>query len=122
MSSKYDLNEQVKQALDESARALPEHVEIKLQQARKKALNAANQSSANWSKTFVALAACISLIVPLWLGFSSHNTEDMVEIQSLDLMVSLAEIDEEEWELVDDLEFALWLNEQAVVPKDIKFS
>jgi len=118
MTEKNDLATQAKQALNDSTQALPEHVQNKLAAARKKALLAhqtkqhVKATGITWTKEFVALAACVCLIVPIWLGVSTLQTKELLEPQGLELMISFVELNDDEWELVDDLEFALWLNEQ----------
>ena len=126
MTEKKDLAAQAKQVLEGSAQALPEHVQKKLAAARKKAL-LAHQTKQHvaatritWTKEFMALAACVSLIVPIWLGLSTSQTDDLLEPQGVELMISFAQLDDEEWELVDDLEFALWLSEQPNQAGEIK--
>lgn len=121
------LESQIKHSLDSSVDDLPEHIQARLAQARAEALKAKAQKGkviqfkSNWTKELLAVAACVSLIVPIWLNTSSdHSTSDGLPSQGLDLMVSLAEMDDEEWELVDDLEFALWLNEQSIMAEDVK--
>ena len=115
MTEKNDLQSQIKRALDESESAIPDSVQSKLAQARAHALREKDHKSKSWTKEWMAVAACITLIVPIWLGLQTDQ-QDLDSIASndgLDLMVSFAELDEEEWELVDDLEFALWLTEQS---------
>lgn len=121
------LESQIKRTLDSSVDDLPEPIQARLAQARAEALKATArkgkviQFRSNWTKELLAVAACVSLIVPIWLSTSSdHSSSDGFPSQGLDLMVSLAEMDEEEWELVDDLEFALWLNEQTNLVEDVK--
>lgn len=126
MTEKNDLAAQAKQALEGSAQALPEHVQKKLAAARKKALLAHQTkqhvaaTKMTWSKELMAVAACVCLIVPIWLGLSTSQTSDLLEPQGLELMISFAELNDEEWELVDDLEFALWLSEQPNQANEIK--
>lgn len=127
MKKQQDLSAQAKQALDDSAQKLPEHIQTQLAQARAQAVLAAKHKTpvtdfTRLSKQWVALAACVSLIVPIWLGVSSYSSNNSTQTQDFDLMVSLAEMDAEEWELVDDLEFALWLSEQAGQDDKIKSS
>ncbi len=128
MTDKNDLSTQAKQALDESVKTLPDHVQSQLAKAREQALLAHKEKgqvlpfNGHWSKELIALAACVSLIVPIWFGLSSYQSNTVMEPQGLELMVSLAEMDEEEWELVDDLEFALWLNEQSNLADEVKSS
>lgn len=117
MKEREELSHKIKQALEDSTQDLPDHISDGLLQARKKALaahvdqQASSSADRSWHKELMAIAACISLIVPVWF-FSGTSPKSPVEVQNMDLMVSFAELDDEEWELVDDLEFALWLSEQ----------
>jgi len=117
MKNNDELNQKIQKALNNSTQDLPEHITDGLLQARKKALAAQTTKQASpssyraWNKELMAIAACISLIVPVWF-LSAPESKSPIEVQSMDLMVSFAELDDDEWELVDDLEFALWLSEQ----------
>ncbi len=95
----------------------------------KKALQA---RSKQWHKPVWAMAASLCVMVPLWyasqdssnptdvhglVGLDISTTDSPLAAQSttlsaLDIMSTLAELDDEEMELLDNLEFALWLSEQ----------
>jgi len=90
------------------------------------------QNSSHWSKSAWAMAASVCLMVPIWYGLNSTQSPDDLAIYGtndqsqpmdspfatqstsltrLDIMTSLADLDEDELEILEDLEFALWLNE-----------
>jgi len=93
---------------------------------------ASQQQAKQWSKPVWAMAASLCVMVPLW--YASQNLTgptDQLELvaldisttgsplsaqsttlSALDIMSTLAELDDEEMELLDNLEFALWLSEQ----------
>ncbi len=142
MKKPEEIESQVKQSLDASVDALPESVRAKLAAARHKAVQAAAANGApssnvtaihskattnQWSKPIWAIAASLCVMVPLWYAsqnLTSHTDQvELVALDSplsaqsttlsaLDIMSTLAELDEEEMELLDNLEFALWLSEQ----------
>ena len=118
MTEKPNLQSQLKKALDQSTEDLPDFVQQKLAHARKQALEAQIAKGSvvrfpgKWTRELVAVAACVTLVVPVWFGLKPSTSDSVFQPQGLELMVSFAELDDEEWELVDDLEFALWLSEQ----------
>ncbi len=93
---------------------------------------ASPKQAKQWSKPVWAMAASLCVMVPLW--YASQNLTgptDQVELvaldvstigsplsaqsttlSALDIMSTLAELNDEEMELLDNLEFALWLSEQ----------
>lgn len=120
-----DLNSTVKAALDDSIDDLPDELSSKLAKIRQEALKPQDRTPLNkpapsyLNKEWMAIAACISLIIPIWI-MNMPNLDESLEVQSIDLMVSFAQLDEVEWELVDDLEFALWLSEQSQLEGGVK--
>lgn len=120
MADKHDLKSQIKAVLDKSESELPDSVQAKLAEARSQALLAKEKSNQTWTREWVAMAACVALVVPIWFGMKSTTPERLIPASGLDLMVSFAELDDEEWELVDDLEFALWLSEQSDLAEQAK--
>ncbi len=144
MKKPENIEEHIKQQLDESLTSLPDSVQQKLALARQKALLAAKQASHNtvstganvhsigsktrqWHKPVWAMAASLCVLVPLWYASdktqpvnetlvsvetSSPFVEQRSNLSGLDIMWTMAELDEEEMELLDNLEFAMWLSEQ----------
>lgn len=136
MSNKQDDSKTVKQVLDQHADQLPDHVKSKLAEARRKALLAAETGTApkeaandsDWIKPVLALAACVCLVVPLYLsgllGVDSEQQEAMPTLANADVngqndeldiqqeMIELAVLNDDDLEVVENLEFALWLLEQ----------
>ena len=106
-----DIARQAKQALDESEQQVSDSVRAALAEARAKALShAADKRKTNWLTPSLAAAASTVLAVGIWFATQTPGVD--APLDGMELMVSLAELDETEWELVDDLEFALWLSEQ----------
>jgi|GEM_PF-2510524 len=93
---------------------------------------ASQKQTSQWSKPVWAMAASLCVMVPLW--YASQNltgptgqvelaaldisttgsplSAQSTTLSALDIMSTLAELDDEEMELLDNLEFALWLSEQ----------
>jgi len=89
--------------------------------------NASATKPQQWSKPMWAVAASLCVMVPLWyvsqnlpvdssdVGFAAIDSPlytQSTTLSALDIMSTLAELDDEEMELLDNLEFALWLSEQ----------
>ena len=93
-----DLNSTVKAALDDSIDDLPDELSSKLAQIRQEALKPQDRTLLNKSapsflnKEWMAIAACISLIIPIWI-MNTPNLDEPLEVQSIDLMVSFAQLD-----------------------------
>lgn len=98
-----------------------------------------SQPAANdthWLKPLLALVACVCLVVPLWLsGVVSMNTTDVKQQMALanpsqpsnlylvetkmeqhSILLELASLNDDELELVENLDFALWLLQQEQSP------
>lgn len=135
MKKPESFEEQMKAQLDSSVESLPDSVKQQLKAARQKALAAAqstNKGKASvtqlpvrpaWHKPMWAMAASICLMIPLWYGMQGTSPEmdsplasQTSNLEALELMSALAELDDEEMELVDNLDFALWLIEQQESP------
>ncbi len=128
MKKPNDLEHQIKQQLNDSIEALPESVLQKLALARKQALLAASGESVNKLKphkshTFSrqaiwAVAASICIMLPLWFVMSPVTEDSGIassaakNFDTLDMMSTLAKLDEDEIEILQELEFVLWLNKQ----------
>jgi hypothetical protein len=85
------------------------------------------KQATQWNKPLWAVAASLCVMVPLWYANQgitpSNSVAELVALDSplsaqsttlsaLDIMSTLAELDDEEMELLDNLEFALWLSKQ----------
>ncbi len=113
-------------SLDESLKNLPDSVQAKLAAARQKALLVSQQPAKeqpskdqedHWHKPMWAIAASVCLMLPLWYAMNTTNSPlplQSTSLTSVDIMFTLAELDDDEMEVVDNLEFALWLSEQGV--------
>lgn len=116
-----DLEQQAKRALDQSEQQVPDSVRAALAEARSKALaQAAPRPKSNWLTPSLAAAASTVLALGIW--FATQGPTVNAPLDSMELMVSLAELDETEWELVDDLEFAIWLSEQESLDQSAELS
>jgi len=86
-----------------------------------------SQKAKSWAKPVWAMAASLCVMVPLWYASQNVNepadstvlaaldsplTAQSTTLSALDIMSTLAELDDEEMELLDNLEFALWLSKQ----------
>ena len=85
----------------------------------------------HWPKTSLSLAASLLLAAPLWY-FSANDLpqpagsvlpdtvplaySEESQLNTLDLIATYAELDDDELDMVDDLDFALWLVEQEAAP------
>ncbi|MEH6346106.1 MAG: DUF3619 family protein [Bermanella sp.] len=97
------------------------------------------QKPAQWSKPAWAMAASVCLMVPIWYGLNNtqspgdlalYGTNEQSQpmdspfiaqstsLTALDIMTGLADLDEDELEILEDLEFALWLNEGGLNEQD----
>lgn len=140
-----DINEKIKHQLDAQAENLSQPIQDKLAAARKQALLQAKISTATqaandrqWLKPLLALAACVCLVVPLWLsGVVNFNAKAVkqeialanpsqpsnlslgeveTEIEQHSVLLELASLNDDELELVENLDFALWLLQQEQSP------
>jgi hypothetical protein len=139
-----DIENIVSQQLDNSLDDIDEATADKLKAARLKALQAAGSkdkrhdnivllsSVREWPRTSLSLAASLLLAAPLWY-FSVSNLPQPAEnalpdtiplayseesqLNALDLITTYAELDDDELDMVDDLDFALWLVDQEGAPQ-----
>lgn len=99
---------QTQQALDDSTE-LPDPLRSQLRQARHHAIQARRHRARQHAPLWYGVAASFilaALVGLLWPG-------DMEEQDSSeDMLMAMAELEEDEWTLVQDLEFAYWLSEQ----------
>ncbi len=121
-----DFKQNINKALDDSLDSLPNSVKAKLAASRQKALlihkeqmskqPLLNQEEGHWHKPMWAIAASVCLMLPLWYAVNTTNSPlplQSTSLTSVDIMFTLAELDDDEMEVVDNLEFALWLSEQG---------
>lgn len=109
-------------ALDQNQQELPEHITSALAAARRKAMLAAEseQVSKPSAKIYAfdrpklvwsgAIAASVTALA-LSLALQNPTTDIPVEADYLLTLAELEGLDDTEWQLVQDLEFALWLSE-----------
>ena len=132
-----DIETLVSKQLDNSLDDIDQQTLDKLKAARLSALEAAGQASdgnnlvfldslRRWPKTSLSLAARLLLAAPLWyfsaspLQSDGNVLPDTVhlavsedsQLNTLDLITTFAELEDDELDMVEDLDFALWLVEQ----------
>jgi len=100
----------VNRALDDSVEDLPDSVTRRLRQARQSAVHARRGRDRGGSGTaWMALAASVVLAVLVGLLWPEGRP---VAPDDGAVLLAMAELDEQEWVLVQDLQFAYWLSEQ----------
>lgn len=109
-------------ALDQNQQALPDHITTALADARKKAMLTAEseQPPKPTAKIYAfdrpklvwsgAIAASVTALA-LSLALQNPASDIPVEAEYLLTLAELESLDDTEWQLVQDLEFALWLSE-----------
>ncbi len=114
------IQESAKQALDQSLYSIDKNTQDRLRDTRMQALNLASKPS-NWQTLFkpfpimTALAFSFVLIIalPQWQSSPAlNNTNLLAQEQAFDDLLLLSEIDDDTLEVLDELEFALWLSEE----------
>lgn len=113
---KADTLNQVRQALDDSTE-LPGPLRSQLRQARHQALQARQHRRRHHAPLWYGVAASFilaALIGLLWPG-------DLAEQDaSEDMLWAMAELEEDEWALIQELEFVYWLSEQPHEALDVE--
>lgn len=123
-----------RESLDQSVEQMPEDLSAKLAAARAKAMaSAENPDGADldskvvsiqsridknrlvWGGAIAASCAALTLTLALWQpsgeDFLLLDGEGSYALDAENSMLILTEMDNTEWELVQELEFALWLSE-----------
>ncbi len=110
-----DFEERTKLLFDESVAALDGQTRSKLTQARYRALEElAERTSPAWSRSWLpagAVAAVALLSLMLWQGQMEPVTQggfDVAAVTDLELLLG-----EEELDMIEELEFYAWLEEQV---------
>ena len=147
-----NVNDEIKHRLNQQADNLSQPIQDKLAAARKQALLQAKlrteagshgleKQAGNdhqWVKPLLALAACVCLVVPLWLSgvvdFNAKAVKQEIalanpsqpsnlsleklesEMEQHSVLLELASLNDDELELVENLDFALWLLQQEQSP------
>jgi hypothetical protein len=120
------VQESVNSALDESLSSIDQSTQAGLRQSRMQALALAErpriwQSMLKPLPIASALAFSFALIIslPQWQSSpSSNGTSILAQQQEFDDLLLLSDIDNDILELVEDLEFALWLTEEMDMPNE----
>ncbi|ASP37433.1 hypothetical protein CHH28_01505 [Bacterioplanes sanyensis] len=124
MKKPSELERQLHQHLDRSVEQLPADTEQRLAQARQAALNAACSDRVielpvrrqRLTTPAWGIAASVLLAMPLWwsINQSPPSSQELTapQLSGLDFITTLAELSDDDVDVADDLEFALWLLEQ----------
>lgn len=128
-------NEQLNQQVDELSEPVVTQLRLARQQAVAKAMEQAQSNNVRWyeSKPMWALAASLFIALPLlWVNqnvkiFNSSDIElpqdiaqsmetiqteeNVATVDESDVIFQLANLSEEDFAIVEDLEFIAWLNE-----------
>lgn len=114
--------EGVRRVLDASNEQLPGDIQARLRQAREAAAGAKPSSSPAWQSkvAWYGAAASIALAVTIGLLWPEDPATDLADEE---MLYAMAELGDEEWSVVRDLEFVYWLSEQPdEAPEDAKRS
>ncbi len=116
------LEQAAKQALDKSLDELPDRISQQLAAARKQALSQAKQKPVVNQSLVWGMAASVAVASSLWLFQADKAPQNTPVIplatqtaDSADVMlaaIEMAEMDEQELAVVEDLEFMYWLSLQ----------
>ena len=120
------IQESANKALDNSLSSIDQSTQARLRETRMQALALAEKPGI-WQTMFKplpiasALAFSFALIIalPQWQSSpSSNNTSFLAQQQAFDDLLLLSDVDDDTLELVEDLEFALWLTEEMDTPSE----
>jgi len=120
------IQESANKALDKSLSSIDQSTQARLRESRMQALALAKKPSI-WQAMFKplpiasALAFSFALIIsfPQWQSSpSSNNTSLLAQQEAFDDLLLLSDLDDDTLELVEDLEFALWLSEEMDMPSE----
>jgi hypothetical protein len=109
--SEDELNENIRQSLDESVDALDANTLSKIRQVRAQAVNRAEGHHINkWSGFLIgSLATACVMVLAVVLLLNSPNPMQSVPVDDIDLISSSDNLD-----LFEDLEFYEWLEEDGL--------
>jgi hypothetical protein len=120
------IQESANKALDKSLSSIDQGTQARLRESRMQAL-ALVKKPGIWQAMFKplpiasALAFSFALIIalPQWQSSpSSTNASILAQQEVFDDLLLLSEVDDDILELVEDLEFALWLTEEMDTPNE----
>lgn len=111
-----DALRQARQALDDSTE-LADPLRSRLRQARHQAIQARQHRARHHAPLWYGLAASFILAALVGLLWPGNLAE---QDSSEDMLLAMAELEEDEWALVQDLEFAYWLSEQPNEALDVE--
>lgn len=112
--------EGVRRVLDASNEQLPGDIQARLRQAREAAVGAKSSPAWQSKAAWYGAAASVALAVTIALLWPEDSATDLADEE---MLYAMAELGEEEWSVVRDLEFVYWLSEQPdEAPEDAKRS
>jgi len=119
------IQESTNEVLDKSLSSIDQNIQARLRETRMQALARAEKPSI-WLSMLKplpiasALAFSFALIIalPQWQSNSSSKNSMLAQQQAFDDLLLLSEVDDDTLELVEDLEFALWLSEEMDAPNE----
>ncbi|MCK2149417.1 DUF3619 family protein [Marinobacter alexandrii] len=112
--------EGVRRVLDASNEQLPGDIQARLRQAREAAVGAKSSPAWQSKAAWYGAAASVALAVTIGLLWPEDSATDLADEE---MLYAMAELGEEEWSVVRDLEFVYWLSEQPdEAPEDAKRS
>ena len=102
----------LRRVLDESTERIPDAIQARLRQARMAAVSAKAAAPATaWQfrAAWYGVAASLALAVTVGLLWPDNQPDELADEE---MLYAMAELGDEEWSVVRDLEFVYWLSEQ----------
>lgn len=100
----------IRRVLDASTDDLPNDIQARLRQAREAAAQARPATPLWQSRTaWYGVAASVALAVTVGLLWPEDQSTELADDE---MLYAMAELGDEEWSVVSDLEFVYWLSEQ----------
>ena len=117
------IRERANEALDKSLSSINQHIQARLRESRIQALA---EKPSIWQSILkplpiasaLAFSFALIIVLPQWQSSSSSNTNFLAQQQAFDDLLLLSEVDDDTLDLVEDLEFALWLSEEMDMPSE----
>lgn len=122
----YRIQDSANKALSDSLSSIEQQTQARLRNSRMQALALAEKQSI-WQiilKPFpiasaLAFSFALIFVLPQWQSNStSENRQLFAQQEVFDDLLLLSEVDDDTLELIEDLEFALWLSEEMDTPSE----
>lgn len=106
--------------LDDSVDTMPAELSARLAQVRSQAMSSStvDQPSGRpffiknqWIWSGAIAASCVALAITFGLRQPGPDSMELLQPETEESLLLLADMDETDWQLVQELEFALWLSE-----------